>query len=256
LIELLVVIAVIAILAAMLLPALNRAKAQARSVACKNILHQLGVALHAYLGNNNERYPLYVMNAPLDRGKPWWPDGGAYWEDLLEPYFARNWATNRSYHCPEFKGTNYYSFSDGLYLGVSYAYNILGTEAGAAGAGTIPGMLGLSGVLPSRVPSPIASGALAAPSEMIAIGDSRELTWIWAGPAVTSVSWDRLGTEHPTSEEGVWVPLDQSPRHGLHRNLVFCDGHVSAIKSSVLFHASNSARMWNNDHQPHPETWQ
>ena len=48
LIELLVVIAVIAILAALLLPGLPRAQAQARSVACLNNLKQLQVCSHLY----------------------------------------------------------------------------------------------------------------------------------------------------------------------------------------------------------------
>jgi prepilin-type N-terminal cleavage/methylation domain-containing protein len=30
---------------------------------------------------------------------------------------------------------------------------------------------------------------------------------------------------------------------------------VIAIIASVLFSLTNSAAMWNNDHQPHPETW-
>jgi prepilin-type N-terminal cleavage/methylation domain-containing protein/prepilin-type processing-associated H-X9-DG protein len=54
LIELLVAIAIIAILAAILLPALSRAKDTAKSVACVNNLKQLTVAWHLYAGDNND----------------------------------------------------------------------------------------------------------------------------------------------------------------------------------------------------------
>lgn len=57
LIELLVVIAIIAILAAMLLPSLSKAKQTARRVTCTNNLKELLIACHLYGNDNKEIWP-------------------------------------------------------------------------------------------------------------------------------------------------------------------------------------------------------
>ena len=72
LIELLVVIAIIAILAAMLLPVLGRAKAKGVQIACLNNMHQLTVCWYMYAGDNHEELVSnYIAGWPNWTGNAW-----------------------------------------------------------------------------------------------------------------------------------------------------------------------------------------
>ena len=95
LIELLVVIAIIALLLSIMLPALRRAKGQARAVVCRSNLHQIGLAANLY----TEEY-----NGFIPRGSS---DGTPLWFVQFLPYVGHqenetDYRNVKIYKCPSF----------------------------------------------------------------------------------------------------------------------------------------------------------
>lgn len=66
LIELLVVIAIIALLLAILMPSLRKAKAGAMSAVCRAHLHQWGLAFEMYTSESNGKYMPGYLNSRRD----------------------------------------------------------------------------------------------------------------------------------------------------------------------------------------------
>ena len=100
LVELLVVIALLAVLAAMLLPALRRAGAAAQTVQCLNHLKQWGLATQIYVAENNDYLPREGVRAnPQAASGDLDPTNQAWYIQLpqtlnLPPYRDMPWRTN------------------------------------------------------------------------------------------------------------------------------------------------------------------
>ena len=105
LIELLIVIAIIAMLAALLLPALGSAKMTAQSLSCKNNLRQISMALGIYLDDNNGVYPVMLDIQTSGLG---WPAGATgyngtgyfSWQHYLYSYLGAKIPPGGAYNAP------------------------------------------------------------------------------------------------------------------------------------------------------------
>jgi prepilin-type processing-associated H-X9-DG protein/prepilin-type N-terminal cleavage/methylation domain-containing protein len=257
LIELFVVTAVIAILAALLLPALIKGKASSKSAACKSNLRQLGLALNMYV-NDYDKYP---GNAALYSGDAFqgiWATGmnwlnpylgGRYDADALNSQYY--WADGRRtvFSCPAVKPRYHPGLLGGNGLSVysfDYGYNELGTGWKNAvprlGLGFTVNVTGLAagGMGPLGPRTYVKPGDVRNPENLIAIGDGAN----WIAP------------NHPRGAVGQYQASSVFLPHGGGANIVFCDGHVEQAIGGKWIEESNSARSrWNNDGQPHPETW-
>lgn len=96
LIELLVVIAIIAILAAILFPVFARARENARRSACQSNLKQIGLGIHQYTQDYDERLPLEVAGEAADYSVLAANYSNVNYVALIQPY-VKNWQV---FKCP------------------------------------------------------------------------------------------------------------------------------------------------------------
>ena len=113
LIELLVVVAIIALLIAILLPSLGRAKEKAKQVSCASNLRQIGLGFVEYAGQNNNSFPATAAGPVGSHNSADW----IYWESIyrvaptnpalpniadggIAPYLHITFASTKALICP------------------------------------------------------------------------------------------------------------------------------------------------------------
>lgn len=215
--ELLVVVAIIAILLALLMPALNIAKEVGRNARCVGNLRQLGNAVFLYAADNDGYacpYRNYTADGPLS----------FYWA-LLRRYLGTaslhasggqgplsEWqnSSNRVWICPYVE------------LGVSWNPVLWrGAKLMNSGYGIAAGNVMNTDNPLNSMSRAIPLGGIKSPGKKILFAETTIGGGVWVPPV--SSSWGALLDNNSTN-------CFSAPHSGSKNNAVYCDGHVEAKK--------------------------
>ncbi len=211
LIELLVVIAIISLLAAMLLPALSRAKGSARAIQCLNQMRQIGVAVKLYADGHNDEFPRSQHSAFAHGQFPW---GRAIAPELSRDSVSWTNLLTGLYHCPSDPRQYAWSYGQNVYFELNPDDDdYVGSPETWRRTMHVP-----------------------KPSATILDGEN-------SGSESGSMGADHIMAHFWTSS--LDVTDVERIRHRTRSNYSFVDGHAQARKFETTFNPENQVNLWN-----------
>ncbi|OHB57616.1 MAG: hypothetical protein A2Y12_17895 [Planctomycetes bacterium GWF2_42_9] len=222
LVELLVVISIIALLLAILMPSLNKARENAKRAVCSSNQRQLGIGLTMY----EQECKAYPMSRDIT---------DTFWYRKINKSYLKQ---ERVYFCPSdrYAGidpvTRKKMHLEKLNYNVSYGVN----EAGPC---PYPDT---KGKIPASPYIWIKAMSIRHPASLIMLGDSGDapfVDYMWG-----MVPW-RYVIRGPSSIESAGDSYAVGRRHSRSANILYCDGHVAyAPKYNELYRPELETQTW------------
>ncbi|MGA2324186.1 MAG: prepilin-type N-terminal cleavage/methylation domain-containing protein [Sedimentisphaerales bacterium] len=250
LVELLVVIAIIALLMAIILPALNRAREQAKSVVCRNHLKTLATANILYASSADDWcVPAVDFSVAVD--EPAWIANRLFRRtmDLIKHQnTSEDFDMPKEYLCPTDLASGRLKNSTAEYQNaISYGYNYTDwgpdSRAPITWSGDIP-----TGTKVARIKLSMVKRS----GEKLMFIDAGDI-WVQKVDADYKTLWDRYGTKLQSYRDlGHWDPAFY--RHNDGANIAFFDGHIEYRNKKDVFYY-RSATSLSPDEEKNNALW-